>query len=352
MHCPRCGKENPEDANFCMHCGADLREYKVEISPKIEVSPKVSAYAKAEAVPYPKWKPKVERYVEIKGKGKLPVYKRFAEHEGKPFCPQCGNYDSLEYISKVGEIIKLSDNKRMIVKHNLYRCLASACNKFCLREEEAKSFEIKEYVKIKGEKGEKIPVCSCVDFDINIKPFCPHCGTYDSLKEEPILKTKHIEGRSVTIVEYNVYRCLACGKQALIFRDSKQYQLPSVTKYRYLYGVGKVPVTRDTPEICPNCKEPAIKFKKYTYFLASRKEDKEEDILGGKVVVRYYYSYYGYKHPYYECSSCGFGILVDSSEEEYLGRTPYTSHIKYSDIGLNKDDIVEKLCQFCGERVA
>jgi len=24
MHCPRCGKENPEDANFCMHCGASL----------------------------------------------------------------------------------------------------------------------------------------------------------------------------------------------------------------------------------------------------------------------------------------------------------------------------------------
>jgi len=192
MHCPRCGKENPEGANFCMHCGADLREYKVEISPKIEVSPKIHAEAKAEGIPYPKWKPKVERYVEIKGKGKLPVYKRFAEHEGKPFCPQCGNYDSLEYISQVGEIIKHSDNRQMIVKHNLYRCLASACNKFCLREEEAKSFEI--------------------------------------------------------------------------------------TKYRYLYGVGKVPVTSDTPpEICPNCKEPAIEFKKYTYFVASRKQINTSD---------------------------------------------------------------------------
>jgi len=243
MHCPRCGKENPEGSNFCMHCGADLREYKVEISPKIEVSPKVSAYAKAEAVPYPKWKPKPERYVEIKGEGKLPVYKRFAEHEGKPFCPQCGNYDSLE------------------------------------------------------------------------------C--------EPVLKTKHIEGKSVTIVEYDVYRCLACDKRSLIFRNSKQYQLPMVTGYLYLYGVGKVPVTSDKPEICPNCKEPAIEFKKYTYFIASYKLINTSGI-----------EYYGYKHPYYVCSSCGFGILVDSSKKEYLG------------MRLSKEDIVENLCQFCGERAA
>jgi len=69
MHCPRCGKENPEGANFCMHCGADLREYKVEISPKIEVSPKIHAEAKAEGIPYPKWKQKLElgrEYEELK----------------------------------------------------------------------------------------------------------------------------------------------------------------------------------------------------------------------------------------------------------------------------------------------
>jgi len=27
MHCPRCGKENPEGANFCMHCGVKLIDY-------------------------------------------------------------------------------------------------------------------------------------------------------------------------------------------------------------------------------------------------------------------------------------------------------------------------------------
>ena len=41
MYCPKCGKENPEGARFCMHCGADLSEYKVEISPNIVVSPKI-----------------------------------------------------------------------------------------------------------------------------------------------------------------------------------------------------------------------------------------------------------------------------------------------------------------------
>ena len=267
MHCPRCGKENPEGSNFCMHCGADLREYKVEISPKIEVSPKVSVYAKAEAVPYPKWKPKPERYVEIKGEGKLPVYRRFAEFDEKPFCP--------------------------------------------------------------------------------------HCGAYDSLEVESILKTPHMEGRSVTIVEYNVYRCLACDKRALIFRDSKQYQLPMVTGYLYLYGVGKVPVTSDEPEICPNCKKTStIEFKKFTYFVASR-ERIDESVYQYLIFEKPYYKYYGYRYSYYECSSCGFGILViDSSEKEYLGRTPDTYHTKYSDIGLSKEDIVEKLCQFCGERAA
>ena len=27
MYCLRCGKENPKDANFCMHCGASLKSF-------------------------------------------------------------------------------------------------------------------------------------------------------------------------------------------------------------------------------------------------------------------------------------------------------------------------------------
>ncbi len=40
--CPKCGKENPGGTIFCMHCGADLSGYKVEISPNFDVSPKIS----------------------------------------------------------------------------------------------------------------------------------------------------------------------------------------------------------------------------------------------------------------------------------------------------------------------
>jgi hypothetical protein len=121
MYCPKCGKENPEGTRFCMHCGADLSGYKVEISPKIEVSPKISVSTKAEGVSYPKWKPKVDKYVEIKGEGKLPVYKRFAEFKGEFFCPQCGNYDCLEYNEEEGlEMI----SRDIVHLYPMYECLA------------------------------------------------------------------------------------------------------------------------------------------------------------------------------------------------------------------------------------
>jgi hypothetical protein len=48
MYCPKCGKENPEGARFCMHCGADLSECKVEISPNINVSPKIEVKTSTE----------------------------------------------------------------------------------------------------------------------------------------------------------------------------------------------------------------------------------------------------------------------------------------------------------------
>ena len=98
MYCPKCGKENQEDASFCMHCGADLSEYEVESSPKIEVSPKISVSAKAEGGVALKWKQKPYRHVEIDGYGKLPVYRKFVKLEEKAFCPLCGNYGSVEFV--------------------------------------------------------------------------------------------------------------------------------------------------------------------------------------------------------------------------------------------------------------
>ena len=100
MYCPKCGEENQEDAKFCMHCGADLSGYKVEISPKISVS------AKAEGGVALKYRPKEKRYAEIKGEGDVPVYDRFPELEKNPFCPRCGNYDSLDYVGEKQELLK------------------------------------------------------------------------------------------------------------------------------------------------------------------------------------------------------------------------------------------------------
>ncbi len=51
MYCPKCGRKNPEGARFCMHCGADLSGYKVEISPKIQVSPKIEVKPNIHAKP-------------------------------------------------------------------------------------------------------------------------------------------------------------------------------------------------------------------------------------------------------------------------------------------------------------
>jgi len=211
-----------------MYCGLDLKEYKVEIKPVIEVSPKIHAEAKAEGIPYPKWKPKPERHIKM-GKKELPVYGKFAKYRGKPFCP--------------------------------------------------------------------------------------HCGNYDSLKREDILKIEHKKGESVTIDEYDVYTCLACGKQSLIFRGE-------VIDYLYLYGVGKVPVMSEKPEKCPNCHEPTVKLDKECYYVRKEKVD----------------YYVCHKYLCYSCSNCNFNILVDSLQEEKLVKYP--------------DNVVEILCESCYENLA
>ena len=270
MYCPKCGKEIPEGSRFCMHCGADLSGYKVEVSPNINVSPKVSAYAKAEGVPYPKWKPKVEGYVVIKREGlRLPVYRRFAEFDEKPFCP--------------------------------------------------------------------------------------HCEAYDSLEKEPILKTRHIEGGSVTIVEYNVYRCLACGKKSLIPINREEYTIPSLggSGYCWIDGIGKIPIFHAKPEICPKCKIPnTIEYVGKAYRPLSYDTVKSYVYAGildliptGEKVD--YYKIYGYEYSHYRCISCGWNFLIiESTEKKYLISVNSLSDIR------NKNEVVKDLCQYCGERPA
>lgn len=133
MYCPKCGKENPNAARFCMQCGADLSGYKMEISPKIEVSPKISVSAKAEGGVALKWKQKPYRHMEIEGHGKLPVYQKFVKLEDKPFCPLCGNYGCVEFEQMAREASQL------------YHCLA--CDKYFWCDEHP-------HYKEKEEKGD------------------------------------------------------------------------------------------------------------------------------------------------------------------------------------------------------
>ena len=133
MHCPRCGKENPEDANFCMHCGADLREYKVEISPKIEVSPKIKVSPEIEVKPTIKKceelsifsnqkthtevlaykqvrKPKVREHLVLEETGEvLPVYLELNDSDdpwntplryARASCPKCGGYRVMKFLDE------------------------------------------------------------------------------------------------------------------------------------------------------------------------------------------------------------------------------------------------------------
>lgn len=140
MYCQKCGKENPEDARFCMDCGADLSGYKVEISPKISVS------AKAESGLTLKWRQKPEKYIEIKGLtgyDKLPLYKTFVRLDDKAFCPLCGNYDCLKLKN---DCLKLKRTKPFY----LYLCLA--CGIYLCSPELAKQEDL---ANLKGEQQQK-----------------------------------------------------------------------------------------------------------------------------------------------------------------------------------------------------
>ena len=157
MYCPKCGKKNLDDVRFCMHCGADLSEYKVEISPKIEVSPKISVSAKAESGMTLKWKHAPIKYAKIEGVGKLPVYEEdtLAKLEDRHFCPLCGNYASLKKLKEIDgvyKVIEKGEEKEVYAIYNLYHCLA--CDKKLLGcvEEEIVLTEFERNFKFKSEK--------------------------------------------------------------------------------------------------------------------------------------------------------------------------------------------------------
>ncbi|KAF5435423.1 zinc-ribbon domain-containing protein [Candidatus Methanophagaceae archaeon] len=245
MYCPKCGKENPEDARFCMDCGADLGGYRVVISPKISVS------AKAEGGVALKWKQKPTKYTEIREKGKIPVFEKFigqrTSRDGSPrnspevyFCPQCGNYGSItlergdEFIvhdtfkednimkvdikkvdlRSVHEVLKLGD-EWVWMGYNLFKC--QACGTMSLlRSYDDFYICILKYVYLDLKGIGKIPIYGWVRADdhgngkfhnsfIPACPTCPMCGA------EVSHSCSFVSG----IKSYDLWKCAICNFQFL-----------------------------------------------------------------------------------------------------------------------------------------
>ena len=256
--CSRCGKENPEGARFCMECGADLNGYKVEISPKIEVAPKISVSAKAEGGVALKWKMKPIGYAEIRGKGKLPVFEKFIHGSGDAasasiynperfFCPQCGNYGSLETSKKCEnrlyygpmdhdmfgyEILKEGD-KWAWKAYYMFNCLS--CGKLSLLGTYYNfSIRLIKYVYLEGVG--KIPVyglCRGEEYDIPLIPTCPECGAdcergVSHLNPETASKCRELDRNKRPFDIFSqldrsrVYVCPICGFRFLM-KDSGDY---------------------------------------------------------------------------------------------------------------------------------
>ena len=171
MYCSKCGKENPVGARFCMHCGADLSGYKVEISPKVEVSPKIKVSPEIEVKPTikkgedlsifsnkktqaevlaykPVSKPKVREHLVLEGTEEvLPVYLELKDGDdywntrpcdARASCPECGGYRAMKLL----EVAKmLTGRKKMLFemlkevdyeqkRYWLYEC--TTCGYRCL----------------------------------------------------------------------------------------------------------------------------------------------------------------------------------------------------------------------------
>ena len=275
MYCSKCGKENLEGARFCMHCGADLSGYKMEISPKIEVSPKISVSAKAEGVPYPKWKPKPKWKAKIKGMGSLPVYEDFPKSEHGIFCPECGNMNSLKYDGKCSGM-----KDQVIYGYERYHC--QACGKQVLKIDEsfnpieptptdtlvvgevrlvewASTIKNEENYSISFAENYKLRPDTTFKLQVYPKYFfsgyqlCPICGEKGLLREDTRLvcsfhkrRYSHTGGPSHDYGGiYKLYNCSNCQKQFLVFH--KEADLPD-KRLGLLWGIS-------TKSLCGFCKE-------------------------------------------------------------------------------------------------
>ena len=252
MYCPKCGKENPEDARFCMHCGADLSRHNVEISPKIVVSPKISVSAKAEGGVALKWKQKPVKYVEIKGKGKLPVFEKFIPGSGgegieRCYCPQCGNYGALVEGKEnpVCEYYKGPLGKLFERRYCLYKC--QACEKLSLKYAYFEAFEVPvtlyEYVYLDFKNIGKVPIYYL------FAPICPKCGADDP----EIVYSDIYRKKNYQYEKYALYKCPVCKFQHLEVLPYDEECRYGTSHEDYFYPICEICENRKAEYTCSSC---------------------------------------------------------------------------------------------------
>lgn len=322
MYCPKCGKKNPNGSRFCMHCGADLSGYKVEVAPKIEVSPKISVSAKAEGGMTLKWKQEPIKYAKIEGVGKLPVYEEddLAKLEDKHFCPLCGNYASLkklEEIEGVYKVIEKGEEKEVYAIYNRYQCLA--CDKIllgCIDEEIVltefeRNFNVRNSTgsyKVASYKKEKIPAYKNLIF----------CNRY--------------ENKSISL----------SSKASLIMWEEK-----GGTKW-YVYTNHSY----SHVAFCPTCKRNWGNVKPVR--TCSEDYQGTDDTY---ITIRYYSNAverWGLEHPLYslwECDFCGKFLVSHAQNTSHTGLVPYTFTYIYSLCEFCNMAYGEYACSVCGKRI-
>jgi RecJ-like exonuclease len=124
MYCPECGKENQDDARFCMHCGADLSECKVQISPKIVVSPTMKVKTSTE---------KTEPMCAFCGEVKAVV-----------ICPKCGRMVCNYHFEDMCPHLEKNESSVSLTRGSEWRLeYGGLCTKCCITQIRASTVFIK-----------------------------------------------------------------------------------------------------------------------------------------------------------------------------------------------------------------
>lgn len=230
--CPVCAKRLPEVIT-CKSCGEQLkptwrvcpqflttindRASSISISDSVvkEVH-QISIHPETNTAPIPKWKPKAERNLRIPNIGEYQAYRKLASFQDKPFCPECGEFDSLDIFS---DTIGIKTEKGLILVCIGYECVV--CKKrFLGIDKELMIPAIEGKIKLDG--SDETQVYSNLPISQK-KVFCPECGSCDSLEIQDI--GWHLY-KTIGKTDYfgNLQRahCLSCGQRSTKIKNMEK----------------------------------------------------------------------------------------------------------------------------------